>query len=240
MENYSKEKTVEQPSLCPFPGLPCDTPEVRVKDGSKIRNLMRYALSRMEVKPTAMEGEWEHPNTEEGGGTTAVKETPRRQAPEKMPCRQIVFTGTGKGVSKAITCVEILKRRVKGLHQQTKLLFSNVLETWEPLEPTAGLDSLTVNRNIPAIWVLLSKDPLDSSLPGYQAPGNFDALWAQAAKEDAEAGGGQRHGGRRKRGGGGGGGGGGRVKGPGGPVRQTGRSREPGKGRGGGTSTEQD
>ncbi|CDR18316.1 unnamed protein product, partial [Oncorhynchus mykiss] len=173
-----------------------DTNEVRVKDGSKIRNLMRYALSRMESK--------------EGGSTT------------EMPSRQIVFTGMGKGVSKAITCVEILKRRVKGLHQQTRLLFSTVLEVWEPLEPAAGLDSLTVSRNIPAIWVLLSRDPLDASLPGYQAPGNFDALWAQAAKEDAGVAGGQRHGGRRKRGGGGG-----RGKGPGGP---TDRSREPGKG----------
>ncbi|KAJ8004889.1 hypothetical protein DPEC_G00140980 [Dallia pectoralis] len=240
MESYSKAQTVEQPSLCPFPDLPGDTPEVRVKDGSKIRNLMRYALSRMEVKPTAMEGEGVHPSTEEGGIPTTVKGTPRRLAQENTVCRQIVFTGTGKGVSKTITCVEILKRRVKGLHQQTKLLFSKVLEVWDPLEPAAGLDSLNVNRNIPAIWVLLSKDPLDSSLPGYQAPGNFDALWAHAAKEDAGACGGQRHGGRKKRGGGGGGGGGGRVKGPGGPVRQTGRFREPGKGRGGGMFTEQE
>ncbi|XP_024265312.2 ribonuclease P protein subunit p25-like protein [Oncorhynchus tshawytscha] len=225
MENYSKVRTVEQPCPCPFPGLSSDTNEVRVKDGSKIRNLMRYALSRMEVKPRALEGEGGQPKSEEGGSTTEVQEAPCSQALEKMPSRQIVFTGMGKGVSKAITCVEILKRRVKGLHQQTRLLFSTVLEVWEPLEPAAGLDSLTVSRNIPAIWVLLSRDPLDASLPGYQAPGNFDALWAQAAKEDAGVAGGQRHGGRRKRGGGGG-----RGKGPGGPVRQTDRSREPGKG----------
>uniref|UniRef100_A0A671Y5V8 Ribonuclease P/MRP 25 subunit-like n=1 Tax=Sparus aurata TaxID=8175 RepID=A0A671Y5V8_SPAAU len=130
MENYSKARTEEQPSVCPFPGLPPDTPEVRVKDGSKIRNLLRYALSRMEEGGVAVEG-----------------------------------------VSKAITCTEIVKRRLKGLHQLTRLLYSTVVEVWEPLEPAAGLDSLTVNRNVPAIWILLSQEPLDCSQPGYQAPG---------------------------------------------------------------------
>ncbi|KAG7218231.1 hypothetical protein INR49_020540 [Caranx melampygus] len=195
MENYTKARTVEQPSVCPFPGLPPDTPEVRVKDGSKIRNLLRYALSRMEAKPR-----------EEGGVATEVQQ----EAPGRPLCRQIVFTASGKGVSKAITCAEIVKRRVKGLHQITKLLYGSVDEVWEPLEPAAGLDSLTVSRNLPAIWILLSLEPLDGSQPGYQAPGRYDALWAQSASR--EEGGGftrQRAGHRRKWGGGGGGGGGG-------------------------------
>ncbi|KAG7232910.1 hypothetical protein INR49_007978 [Caranx melampygus] len=151
MENYTKARTVEQPSVCPFPGLPPDTPEVRVKDGSKIRNLLRYALSRMEAKPR-----------EEGGVATEVQQ----EAPGRPLCRQIVFTASGKGVSKAITCAEIVKRRVKGLHQITKLLYGSVDEVWEPLEPAAGLDSLTVSRNLPAIWILLSLEPLDGSQPG--------------------------------------------------------------------------
>uniref|UniRef100_A0A673JN65 Ribonuclease P/MRP 25 subunit-like n=1 Tax=Sinocyclocheilus rhinocerous TaxID=307959 RepID=A0A673JN65_9TELE len=153
MENYRKARTVEQPSLCPFPDLPSDTPEVRVKDGSKIRNLMRFALSRMEEK-------------------------------------------TASSVAKAITCVEIMKRRVHDLHQHTKLVYRTVQEVWEPLEPDAGLDSLTVSRNVPSIWVLLSRDSLDKNQPGYQAPGSFDALWAQALKEEAAT---PKHGQRRKR-----------------------------------------
>uniref|UniRef100_A0A667ZQU0 Ribonuclease P/MRP 25 subunit-like n=1 Tax=Myripristis murdjan TaxID=586833 RepID=A0A667ZQU0_9TELE len=189
MENYRKARTVEQPWPRPFPGLPADTPEIHVKDGSKIRNLMRYALSRMEARP------------------------------------RMVFTATGKGVSKAITCAELVKRRVKGLHQHTELLYCGVDEVWEPLEPDAGLDSLTVSRKLPSICILLSREPLDATRPGYQAPGSFDALWAQAARE--EAGGGQRPGHRRRRGGGGGGGGG---RGKGGAARQTGRAREPGRG----------
>ncbi|XP_061078497.1 ribonuclease P protein subunit p25-like protein [Conger conger] len=157
MENYQKARTAEQPCPCPFPGLASDTPEVRVKDGSKIRNLMGFAAGRMEADA----------------------------------CRQILFSGAGKSVAKAITCTEILKRRVRGLHQYTQLLYRTVQEVWEPLEPDAGLDSLTVSRNVPAIWVLLSKDPLDSTRPGYQAPGSFDTLWAQAAREE-EAGLGRR------------------------------------------------
>ncbi|KAK2845175.1 hypothetical protein Q5P01_011834 [Channa striata] len=217
MENYTKSRTVEQPSVCPFPGLPPDTPQIRVKDGSKIRNLLRYALSRMEAKPRAAKEE-EQPPPEEGG--MAVEG--QQEAPTRPLCKQIVFTASGKGVSKAITCAEIVKRRIKSLHQLTKLLYSTVVEVWEPLEPAAGLDSLTVSRNLPAIWILLSKEPLDCSQHGYQAPGRYDALWAQS--NTREEGGGltaQRAGQRKKRGGGS------RGKGPG---RHTGRSRESTKG----------
>ncbi|XP_037639884.1 ribonuclease P protein subunit p25-like protein [Sebastes umbrosus] len=221
MENYSKSRTVEHPSVCPFI-VPPDTPEVRVKDGSKIRNLLRYALSRMEAKPRAAEDE----GRPEDGGVAAEGQ---REAAGRPLCQQMVFTASGKGVSKAITCAEMVKRRVKGLHQITRLLSCTVDEVWEPLEPAAGLDSLTVSRKLPTIWILLSREPLDRSQPGYQAPGRYDALWAQSTnKED----GGQRPGHKRKKGGGvggvvGGGGGGGRGRGP---ARQTGRSREPARG----------
>lgn len=216
MENYSKARVVEQPSVCPFSGLASDTPEVLVKDGSKIRNLLRFALSRMEANPRR-EAEGVRP---EGGSQEGHQEAPCRPL-----SKQIIFTATGKGVSKAITCVEVVKRRVKGLHQLTKLTYGTVQEVWEPLEPTGGLDSLTVSRNLPSIWILLSREPLDGDQPGYQAPGRYDVLWAQAASRE-EGGGfmGPRAGPRRKRGGGGGGG---RGKGP---SHQHGRSRESTKG----------
>ncbi|XP_052003055.1 ribonuclease P protein subunit p25-like protein [Xyrauchen texanus] len=184
MENYKKAHTVEQPCHCPFPDLPTDTPEVRVKDGSKIRNLMRFALSRFEEKAVSAE----HTSIQEGSTATT-------SSGEKL-CQQIVFTGVGPSVAKAITCVEIMKRRIHGLNQHTKLAYRTVQEVWEPLEPEAGLDSLTVNRNVPCLWVLLSRDSLDKNQPGYQAPGSFDALWAQDIKEEAA---GQKHGHRRKR-----------------------------------------
>lgn len=213
MENYSKARVVEQPSVCPFSGLASDTPEVRVKDGSKIRNLLRFALSRMEAAPRRDE--------EEGGARPEGRGQEGQEAPGRPLCRQIVFTAAGRGVSKAITCVEVVKRRVKGLHQLTKLSYGAVQEVWEPLEGAGGLDSLTVSRNLPCVWILLSREPLDGHQPGYQAPGRYDALWAGAREEGGGAAG-PRAGPRRKRGGGGG-----RGKGPG---RQPGRSRESTKG----------
>ncbi|XP_034410329.1 LOW QUALITY PROTEIN: ribonuclease P protein subunit p25-like protein [Cyclopterus lumpus] len=193
MENYHKTRTMERPSVCPFSALPPDTPEVRVRDGSKIRHPLRYALSRMEAGP-------------------------RGEAEGRPLCRQIVLNASGGGVSKAITCAEVVKRRVPGLHQITRLQFCTVDEVWDPLETSAGLDSLTVSRNVPSIWILLSRDALDCSQPGYQEPGRHDALWAH--KEDGGGPAGQRPGTKRKKGGG-------RGQGPG---RQTGRSREPAKG----------
>ncbi|OXB79179.1 UNVERIFIED_CONTAM: hypothetical protein H355_006638 [Colinus virginianus] len=82
---------------------------MKVKDGSKIRNLMGYAIGEMELDSV----------------------------------RQILFTGSGKAVSKTITCVEIMKRRLKELHQITKVLFKQIEEIWEPIVPEAGLDALT-------------------------------------------------------------------------------------------------
>uniref|UniRef100_A0A8C7X4H1 Ribonuclease P/MRP 25 subunit-like n=1 Tax=Oryzias sinensis TaxID=183150 RepID=A0A8C7X4H1_9TELE len=167
MENYSRARSVEQPSICPFAGLAADTPELRVKDGSKIRNLLRFALSRMEAKPRGGE--------EDEGGQRA-----------HAACPQMVFTASGKAVSKAITCAEIVKRRVKGLHQVTRLLHSTVVEVWEPLEPAAGLDSLNVSRKLPAVWILLSREPLDSSQPGYQAPGFHHVGRSPCSPRDTE------------------------------------------------------
>ncbi|XP_019719446.1 ribonuclease P protein subunit p25-like protein [Hippocampus comes] len=198
MENYSKGRSTEQPSVCPFSLVP-DTPEVRVKDGSKIRNLLRYALSRIEAKSQV--------DKHDGGGDGEVNEDP----PSRPLCRQLVFTASGKGVSKAITCAEVVKRRVRGLHQLTSLASSTLTDVWDPLEPAVGLDSITVSRKLPVIWILLSKDPLDHSLPGYQAPGRCDNLWTRDNKEEVGAY-------KRKRGGGGG-----RGRGGG---RNTGRSRD--------------
>ncbi|OWK58780.1 Ribonuclease P protein subunit p25-like protein [Lonchura striata] len=152
MENYKKTKIVEKPCPPPFTDLPADIIEMKVKDGSKIRNLMGYAMSKM----------------------------------EQDSVRQILFTGSGKAVSKTITCVEIMKRRLKELHQITKVLFKQIEEIWEPIVPEAGLDALTVKRNIPAICVLLSKDALDPQESGYQAPGSFDAFWTETLKAESQ------------------------------------------------------
>lgn len=63
---------------------------------------------------------------------------------------------------------EGLKHSVAGLHQLTEASASKITDTYEPKEE--GLDVVTVDRTVPVITITLSKDPLDSSHPGYQPP----------------------------------------------------------------------
>ncbi|OQV12191.1 putative Ribonuclease P protein subunit p25-like protein [Hypsibius exemplaris] len=81
--------------------------------------------------------------------------------------RFIIFHGTGPAINKVISCVEILKRRVKDpLQQITKLSHQEVQELWNP--KLEGLNVIKVSRKIPAIHILLSKDPLNPDEPGFQ------------------------------------------------------------------------
>ncbi|KAM8892870.1 ribonuclease P protein subunit p25a [Spinachia spinachia] len=125
----------------PVPGLAADFLHMRVKEGSKIRNLLQFATARMQEKGTDSRG---------------------------ASMRQVVFTGSGRGVTKTITCVEILKRKVGELHQVSKLYYKTVNEVLE--SPQQGAAGITVQRTVPAVCILLSKDPLDPQEPGYQPP----------------------------------------------------------------------
>mmetsp|Transcript_35 Transcript_35/g.65 ORF Transcript_35/g.65 Transcript_35/m.65 type:complete len:257 (-) Transcript_35:293-1063(-) len=80
----------------------------------------------------------------------------------------IVFKGMGRAINKAVTIAEITKRRVLGLHQSTEISSTDIVDTWEPLEE--GLHRLETKRSVSEITVTLSKNQLDSSSPGYQAP----------------------------------------------------------------------
>uniref|UniRef100_W5NDC9 Ribonuclease P and MRP subunit p25, b n=1 Tax=Lepisosteus oculatus TaxID=7918 RepID=W5NDC9_LEPOC len=143
---------MEEESPPPFPGLPPNVVEMRVKEGSKIRNLMGYAMARME------------------SGST----------------RQIIFNGSGRAVTKTITCVEIMKRKMGGLHQITKLRYKGLQEVWESQEEGPGQASeMTVHKNVPSICILLSKDPLDPQEHGYQPPESLSTIW-EAQQEEKE------------------------------------------------------
>ncbi|XP_004712440.1 ribonuclease P protein subunit p25-like protein [Echinops telfairi] len=137
MEHYRKAGSVQLPAPSPMPQLPPDTLQMRVQDGSKIRNLLELALGQLEAGST----------------------------------RHVVFSGSGRATGKAVSCAEIVKRRVPGLHQLTKLRFLETEDSWVPASPDAGLDPLTVRRHVPAVWVLLSREPLDPNECGYQPPG---------------------------------------------------------------------
>ncbi|KAK7886453.1 hypothetical protein WMY93_026074 [Mugilogobius chulae] len=125
----------------------------------------------------------EEQTSEQKQDQTSPDQSEPRPGPESRvspdpQSRCVVFTAVGKGASKAITCAEIVKRRVPGLHQVTQLSYSSVLDSWDPVDPGLGLDSLTVTRKTPCIWILLSAAPLDRCMLGYQTPGRHDDLWA--------------------------------------------------------------
>ncbi|XP_068586778.1 uncharacterized protein [Cebidichthys violaceus] len=153
-EGFKKVCRTEEDSPCPFPGLASGVLEMRVKEGSKIRNLMGFAMARMQGEKGVSGG-----GVSGGGGGL----------------RQVVFTGSGRAVTKTITCAEIMKRKVGSLHQLTKLRYKVVKEVWESSE--GGTSEMTVHRTVPSISVLLSKDPLDPQEPGYQPPETLSALW---------------------------------------------------------------
>uniref|UniRef100_A0A3Q3JTQ8 DNA/RNA-binding protein Alba-like domain-containing protein n=1 Tax=Monopterus albus TaxID=43700 RepID=A0A3Q3JTQ8_MONAL len=153
-EGFKKVCRTEEDSPCPFPGLAAGVLEMRVKEGSKIRNLMGFAMARMQGEKAVSGGD-----VSSGG------------------LRQVVFTGSGRAVTKTITCAEIMKRKVGSLHQLTKLQYKVVKEVWESSEE--GTSEMTVRRTVPSISILLSKDPLDPQEPGYQPPETLSALWEE-------------------------------------------------------------
>ncbi|KAI3797320.1 hypothetical protein L1987_32576 [Smallanthus sonchifolius] len=81
---------------------------------------------------------------------------------------EIVFKAMGRAINKTVTIVELIKRRVVGLHQSTTIGSIDITDTWEPLEE--GLLPLETTRHVSLITVTLSKNELNTSSIGYQPP----------------------------------------------------------------------
>merc|ERR1712217_315044 len=81
---------------------------------------------------------------------------------------KVVIKASGNALTKAVTAAEVIKRRFKDLHQITTLGSVEITDEYEPLEE--GLDRVTDTRNVSIIEIKLSKEPLDTSDKGYQAP----------------------------------------------------------------------
>ncbi|XP_026462271.1 ribonuclease P protein subunit p25-like protein isoform X2 [Ctenocephalides felis] len=94
---------------------------------------------------------------------------------DKKEARQVVWSANGGGVSKAITCAEIMKRDYYPLHQITKICYTKVEEYWDP--KIEDLEQIVVTRQIPAIHILLSIDEIDTNELGYQPPDSTNTFW---------------------------------------------------------------
>ncbi|KAL8172113.1 hypothetical protein V2J09_023917 [Rumex salicifolius] len=77
---------------------------------------------------------------------------------------EIVFKAMGRAINKTVTIVELIKRRIVGLHQVTTIGSTDITDTWEPLEE--GLLPLETTRHVSMITIILSKEELETSAIG--------------------------------------------------------------------------
>ncbi|KAH6785884.1 Alba DNA/RNA-binding protein [Perilla frutescens var. frutescens] len=81
---------------------------------------------------------------------------------------EVVFKAMGRAINKTVTIVELIKRRIVGLHQITAIQSTDITDTWEPLEE--GLQILETTRKVSMVTITLSKKELDTANVGYQPP----------------------------------------------------------------------
>eukprot|EP00397_Hematodinium_sp_SG-2012_P040191 GEMP01043995.1.p1 GENE.GEMP01043995.1~~GEMP01043995.1.p1 ORF type:complete len:417 (-),score=102.26 GEMP01043995.1:405-1655(-) len=85
---------------------------------------------------------------------------------EKTPT--ILLKARGSAITNLIIASELLRRRHAPLHQISDAGVVHVEDEYEPMEE--GLDIVTHARTVPYMQILLSKDELDTTHRGYQAP----------------------------------------------------------------------
>jgi DNA-binding protein len=81
---------------------------------------------------------------------------------------RVVIRGMGAATAKVVSLAEVLKTRMQGLHQITETESETVSTTFLPTEE--GLDKVVKTKVISKLTITLSREPLDTSHPGYQGP----------------------------------------------------------------------
>jgi hypothetical protein len=81
-----------------------------------------------------------------------------------------VIKGVANAIQSAVNLAELVKHRVKGLHQISKILHITIVDEFEPLY--MGLDHLKFNREATMLEITLTKkvDEEDKKNVGYQEP----------------------------------------------------------------------
>lgn len=117
--------------------------EIRITSQGRPRNYISYAVSLFE------------PSQEP-------------QQPAATAYDTVVFKAMRRAINKAVSIVEIVKRRVKGLHQITEIHSTPITDEFEPKEE--GLQKVTNKRTVSSVTITLSKKQLDTKNVGYQVP----------------------------------------------------------------------
>jgi DNA-binding protein len=81
----------------------------------------------------------------------------------------VVIKGVSNAVQSAVNLAELIKHRVKGLHQINKISNINIVDEYEPL--VEGLDHLKFSRIVTMLQITLTKSAVvDTTDIGYQVP----------------------------------------------------------------------
>lgn len=137
IEQYAPSETLNDTPLVLLP-LPCNLHSsclhMQVQSGSKAKNLVQYAMRRL---------------------TSSNQNSPNIE--------QVTWNAYGDAISKAIACAEIMKRRSTiNFYEHVQIGYKRIEQIWKPVNSNVELDTLKVNKDIPAICILLSKIPLSN------------------------------------------------------------------------------
>ena len=80
----------------------------------------------------------------------------------------VVIKGVSNAMESAVKLAELIKHRVKGLHQLNLIENLTIVDEYEPLEE--GLDYLKFERQVTMFTVTLSQKEMDHKDIGYQLP----------------------------------------------------------------------
>jgi DNA-binding protein len=96
----------------------------------------------------------------------------------------VIIKGVSNAVESAVKLGELIKHRVKGLHQINKITNITIDDEYEPLEE--GLDHLKFTRIVTMLEIKLSKAPLDTKDIGYQAPIDESEVLEYSDRQDGD------------------------------------------------------
>jgi len=93
---------------------------------------------------------------------------------QEKQATEVILKAMGRAINKTVTIAEIIKRRISGLHQITRIDSTDITDVWEPLED--GLDRVETVRHVSSIQITLSTKQLDATDIGYQPPLSADQI----------------------------------------------------------------
>eukprot|EP01017_Pseudomicrothorax_dubius_P034248 TRINITY_DN4673_c0_g1_i1.p1 TRINITY_DN4673_c0_g1~~TRINITY_DN4673_c0_g1_i1.p1 ORF type:complete len:313 (+),score=121.39 TRINITY_DN4673_c0_g1_i1:22-960(+) len=112
----------------------------------------------------------------------------------------VIVKASGNAIPRACLMAEIIRRRVKGLHQIIEVKSTKVVDVYEPLEE--GLDTVTVERNLTVFEIRITKnvDEAAKQHMGYHPPLPDEEIEEerQFVKRERQPGDGNRRRGQRR------------------------------------------